>query len=75
MGDLGSIPGSGGSSGEGNSNPLQYFVWKIPWDGGTWEGTVHGVGRKESDTTERLHFLSLRIRIWGSPIEVAEGPF
>ena len=24
-GDLGSIPGSGGSPGEGNGNPLQYF--------------------------------------------------
>ena len=27
-GDLGSIPGLGRSSGEGNGNPLQ---WKIPW--------------------------------------------
>ena len=25
MGDLGSIPGSGRSPGEGNGNPLQYF--------------------------------------------------
>ena len=29
-GDLGSIPGSGRSPGEGNGNPLQYY-WKIPW--------------------------------------------
>ena len=27
-------------------------------DGGAWWATVHGV-RKESDTTERLHFTSL----------------
>ena len=26
-GDLGSIPGSGGSPGEGNGNPLQYSPW------------------------------------------------
>ena len=28
---LGSIPGSGRSSGEGNSNPLSILSWKIPW--------------------------------------------
>ena len=31
VGDLGSIPGSGRSPGEGNGNPLQHFAWKIPW--------------------------------------------
>ena len=30
-GDLGSIPGSGRSSGEGNGNPLYYYCLKIPW--------------------------------------------
>ena len=30
-GDLGSVPGSGRSPGEGNGNPLQYSCWKIPW--------------------------------------------
>ena len=51
-----SIPGSGRSPGIGNSNPLQYsclekshgwrnLVGYSPW------------GHKESDTTERLHFL------------------
>ena len=35
MGDPGSIPGSGGSPGEGNGNPLathsSTLAWKIPW--------------------------------------------
>ena len=34
------------------------LAWKIPWmeePGGTWQAAVHG-GRKESDTTEQLHF-------------------
>ena len=31
VGDLGSIPGSGRSPGEGNGNPLQYSCLKIPW--------------------------------------------
>ena len=32
-GDLGLIPGSGRSPGEGNGNPLQYLAWRIPWTG------------------------------------------
>ena len=34
--DPGSIPGSGGSPGEGNSNPLQYSCLENPMDGGAW---------------------------------------
>ena len=30
-GDLGLIPGSGRAPGEGNSNPLQFSCWRIPW--------------------------------------------
>ena len=35
-GDLGSIPGSGGSPGEGNGNPLQYFCLENITDRGAW---------------------------------------
>jgi len=35
-GDLGSIPGSGRSSEEGNGNPLQYSWLENPMDGGAW---------------------------------------
>ena len=35
-GDLGSIPGSGRSPGEGNGNPLQCSCLENPMDGGTW---------------------------------------
>ena len=35
-GDPGSNPGSGGSPGEGNGNPLQYSCLENPMDGGTW---------------------------------------
>ena len=41
--DPGSIPGSGGSPGEGNSNPLQYPCLENPLDRGAWRDTVHGV--------------------------------
>ena len=36
VGDLGSIPGSGRSPGEGNGNPLQYSCLEDPMDGGAW---------------------------------------
>ena len=42
-GDLGSIPGSGRSPGEGNDNPLQYSCLENPMDRGAWQATVHGV--------------------------------
>ena len=54
-GDLGLVPGSGGTPGEGNGNPLPY----------SWPGKFHGLrclvgyspwGRRESDTTARLHW-------------------
>ena len=41
--DLGSIPGSGRSCGEGNGNPLQYSCLESPMDRGAWLATVHGV--------------------------------
>ena len=49
-GDLGSIPGSGRSPGEGNGNPLQYVCLENPMDREAWQATVHGV-TKESDRT------------------------
>ena len=50
-GDVGSIPGLGRSSGEGNGNPLQYSCLENPMDRGVWQTTVHGV-HKEADMTE-----------------------
>ena len=61
-GDPGSIPGLGRSPGEGNGNPLQHYCLENPMDKRSlvdyspWD-------RKESDTTERLHFTSLHFRI------------
>ena len=47
-GDLGSIPGSGRSSGEGNGNPLQYCYLENPMDGGGWWATVNGVAKSRT---------------------------
>ena len=48
VGDLGSIPGSGRSPGEGNGNPLQYSCLENPMDGGAWWATVHGVAQSQT---------------------------
>ena len=56
-GDLGSIPGSGRSPGEGNGNPLQYACLENSMDGGAWEAIVHG-GCKELDMIGQLHWFT-----------------
>ena len=48
--DVGLIPGSGRSPGEGNGNTLQYSCLGNPMDREAWRVTVPGVA-KESDTT------------------------
>ena len=53
-GDLGSIPESGRTPGEGNGNPLQYPCLDNPRDRGAWRATIHGVSR-ESDMTYQLN--------------------
>ena len=60
-GDPGLIPGSGRSPGEGNGNPLQYYCLENPMDSEIWQATVFVTpqGRKESDTTEQLHFTHI----------------
>ena len=40
VGDVGSIPGSGRSPGEGNGNPLQCSCLGNPMDRGAWQATV-----------------------------------
>ena len=52
-GEVGSIPGSGRSPGEGNGNPLQYSCLENPRDRGAWQATVHGVA-EELDMTKQL---------------------
>ena len=47
VGEPGSIPGSGRSSGEGNDYPLQYSWLESSMDRGAWQvrATVHGVAK------------------------------
>ena len=44
--DVGSIPGVGRSSGEGNGNPGQYSCLGNPMDRGACRATVHRVAKR-----------------------------
>ena len=56
-GDLGSIPGSGRSPGEGNGNPLQHSCLGNSIDRGVWRDIVHGVTKSCHDwVTEHACF-------------------
>ena len=47
-GDLGSIPVSGRSAGEGNGNPLQCSCLENSMDRGAWLVIVHGVAKNQT---------------------------
>ena len=57
--DLGSIPESGRSPGEGNGNSLQYSCLGNPMDRRIWWSTIHGVSHKLSDVTNTFYCFIL----------------
>ena len=62
VGDQGSIPGSGRSPGEGNSNPLQYSCLENSMDREAWQATVHGVAKSQTTLSDsRTHTLETQL--------------
>ena len=63
--DLGSIPGSGKSTGEGNGNPFQYFCLENSTDRGAW-GLVSYSPRdpEESDMTKWHTHTHAQLRLF-----------
>ena len=60
-GDLGSIPGLGGSPGEGNGNPLQYSCLENPMDGEAWWATVHRVAKSLTRLSDFTFTFTLHV--------------
>ena len=54
-GDLGLMPGSGRSPGEGKGYPLQYSCLENPKGGRTWWATVHGVLKSLTQLSKYTH--------------------
>ena len=48
VGDPGSIPGLGRSSGEGNGNYFSILAWRIPMDRGAWWTSVYGITKSRT---------------------------
>ena len=74
--DVGSIPGSGRSPGDGNGNLLQYSCLKDPTDRGAWQATVLGVTQNWTQL-KRLstHVPTLYLVTLGGPslLEIPEA--
>ena len=78
--DVGSVPGSGRSTGGGYGNSLQYSCLENPMDRGSWQATSHGVAQNWTQTEATQHTyrclgnqnlsgeLGLNRQIWGSQI-------
>ena len=58
-GDLGSIPGLGRSTGEGNGNLLQYSCLENPMDREAWWATVHGVAKSQPGLSDLTFTFTL----------------
>ena len=55
VGNLGSNPGSGRSSGGEHGNPLQYSSLENPMDRGAWRATVHGATKSWTRLSTNTH--------------------
>ena len=50
-GDVGSVPESRGTPGEGNRNPLQYSCLENSMDNGAWQATVWEVSNSQTQVS------------------------
>ena len=54
-GNVGSVPGSGRSPGEGNGNPLQYSCMENPMDRGAWWAIIQRVEKSQTRLSVQMH--------------------
>ena len=70
-GDLGSTPGLGRSSGEGNGNTLQYSCLENPMDGGAWYAIVQEVAKSPTGLSD-FTFFHFQPQFWTRLILLVE---
>ena len=68
--DMGLIPGSSRSPGEGHGNPLQDSCLENPMDKGAWQAAVHGVAQNRT----QLKRLSMHQHMGEVRLPQKEGP-
>ena len=56
--EVGSVLGSGRSTGERSCNPLQYSCLENPMDRGAWGATVHGVTNSRTRLSSFFFFTT-----------------
>ena len=61
-GDVGSIPGLGRSSGEGNGNPFQYSCLGNSTDRGAWHITVMGLQKSQTQLKNNKKLQSCHLQ-------------
>ena len=71
--DLGSIPGSGRSPGEGNDNPHQYSCLENPMDRRVCQAIVHGVTRVGHDLATKPPPSLSRLNLSWHSFNVSQG--
>ena len=57
--DTGLIPGLGRSTGVGNGNPLQYSCLENSMDRESWQATLHGVSKGQTQLSTHTAALTL----------------
>ena len=67
------IPGLGGSSGEGNDNPLQYSCLENSMDRRAWRSTVYGIAKSRMDT--RTNTFTFKRKQSKTNIDNKQTPF
>ena len=68
--DMGSIPWSGRSPGEGNGNPLQYYCQENPMARGAWWATAHGAANSQTWLSDWAHTCSHFYRIFRLSLKI-----
>ena len=58
-GDIGLMPGSGRSPGEGNGNPLWYFCLENSMDRGACWATVHGIAKSQTQLSDLAYTVAV----------------